>query len=131
MFNFFCNYGKKKNVLIRWSLKKSAIVLGHHVCRCVHVLLLDKRHRISSWRHVLITAPYQNNIIIPAAPHDYPVIRRIALTFRDFVSCTSAKAAECRKRSDKWKSRLLSLRGTDFAFMSFLSDRDKNITLAK
>lgn len=97
--------------------------MGHCVCRYVHVLLRDKRHRISSWRHVLITTPYQNNIIIPLAPHDYPVIRRIALTFRDFVSCTSAKAAECRKRSDKWKSRLLSLHRTDLAFMSFLSDK--------
>lgn len=77
------------------------------------VLLRDKRHRISPWRHVLITAPYQNNIIILATPRlsCYP-----ALTFRDFVSCMSAKAVESRKRSDKWKSRLLSSRGTDHAF---------------
>jgi len=41
---------------------------GHGVWRHVRILLRDKRHRISPWRHVLATTPYQNNIIIPATP---------------------------------------------------------------
>lgn len=88
-----------------------------------YILLRDKRHRISPWRHVLTTAPYQNNIIIPATPRlsCYPR-RRITLSFRDFVS---------RGRHRKLLSRVNGVINgnpdyclcTNLAFLSFLSNR--------
>lgn len=65
----FTIFRKKKAT---FYLRKSVMILGYVYANtymyCYGIRDID----ISPWRHVLITAPYQNNIIIPATPRLSP-----------------------------------------------------------